>query len=100
MLHAVIAQRLAFLPMIGGGLIARHDARTPQVSPNLTVYTFLCMQSYAPSCDWFTPSAMHLLSTFPQKLISINRPIKGISDINRNLKTFLKVIMGVKKLFY
>ena len=37
---------------------------------------------YAPLCDWFTPGAMHILSTVPQKLISTNQPIKGIININ------------------
>ena len=86
MLRGVIAQHLAFLPLIGGELIAHLGARTPQVSPNLIVYTLPCMQSYAPSCDWFTPGVVHLLSTLPQTLISTNWPIKGIININKNLK--------------
>ena len=56
------------------------------------------MQPYAPLCNWFTPGAVHILSIVPRKLISTNWPIKGIIHINQKLKTFLKVIIAVKKI--
>ena len=89
-LHAVIGRHLVFIHLIAGGLISRLGAHTPQVNPTLTTYTLLCMQSYAPSCDWWSPGAVHLLSTLPRTLISTNRPIKGIINIKQNLKVISK----------
>ena len=61
------------------------------------MYTLPCTQPTAPLCDWFTTGAVHLLPTLPRTLISAYRPIKGISNLNRNLKTLMKVIIDVEK---
>ena len=57
------------------------------------------MQPIAPLRDCFTPDAVHLLSTLPRTLISTYHPIKGINNVNRNLKTLMKVINDIKKYF-
>ena len=89
-MYAAIARRLVFLHLIGGGLVAHLGVHTPQVSQNVTVYTLSCSQSYAPLCDWFTPGTVYILSTMPRKHISKNQPIKGIININQNLKVISK----------
>ena len=77
--HAAIARHLVFLHLIGGGLIARLGARTPQVSPNLTVYTLLCMQSYAPSCEkGFKLIAPLIFTIDPQLLMGWRNDLVGI----------------------
>ena len=62
------------------------------------MYTLPCAQPIAPLCDWFTPGAVHLLSTLPRTLISTYRPTKGIDNVNKNFKTLMKVIIAVKKI--